>query len=152
MTITASTYVMVGYSIVNGFFTLLSGAGGSGSISWNWSGQVLAWMQWAKEVYNEYKDAAFDVIQTALTIASFISPPGLSAVFGLINLGIDYARGKPVDWKDVGLAVLPGVGALGRVAGVGVYAAGLIASTASLMSDRTAFVAAMSAAMSESLA
>ena len=88
-------------------------------------------MQWAKEVYNEYKDAAFDVIQTALTIANFISPPGLSAVFGLINLGIDYARGKPVTWQDVGLAALPGVGALGRVAGVGSRLLGASCKTAS---------------------
>jgi hypothetical protein len=36
-----------------------------------------------------------------LTLASFVAPPGLSAVFGLINVGIDYVRGKPVPWTDV---------------------------------------------------
>ena len=107
-----------GSSTANGITTPINDWGGTPwwhTTSWNWSGQVLGWMQWAEQTWNEYKEDAYDLIQAGLTLASIIAPPGLSAVFGLINVGIDYARGKPVDWTDVALAALPGVGALGRV-------------------------------------
>ncbi len=56
-------------------------------------------------------------IEAALTVASFVTPPGVSAALGLVNLGISAARGKEITALDLTLALLPGIGAAARAVG-----------------------------------
>jgi Holliday junction resolvase-like predicted endonuclease len=85
--------------------------------TFSWSGQLQPYVDWVVEKWNEYGQIILDGIQLGLTIASIVLPPGLGMVASLVNLGIDYARGKEITALDVGLALLPGAGAIARGAG-----------------------------------
>ncbi len=90
---------------------------------WQKSGEVKRFEDWLEKKYEEYGDDVLNTVQTALTVASLITPPGVSQALALVNLGISAARGEEVTALDVALAVVPW-GKVAQGLGRGVQALG----------------------------